>query len=176
MVRVALRETRSQLGTIDERAPLYNQIKDIFLMFCGDYGGNDELIDLENLSVSESGNSRITGELPKKRKIPAFSNFETKRMELLQLPQFVNYFSVARSDARFFDRFIDRVSVLAEQEYYVDNGLTFKHLLVELHRYGFLVGCELTDQEPNAVMNSNLMLHILHKIKLIDDLELQYSS
>lgn len=145
-------------------------------MFCGDYGGNDELVDLEDLSASASDISRIDGELPRKRKNTAFSNFETKRMELLQLPQFVNYFSVCKSDARFFDRFIDRVSVLAEQEYYVDHGLTFKHLLIELHRYGFLVGCELTDQEPNAVMNSCLMLHILHRIKLIDDLELQYST
>jgi hypothetical protein len=97
-------------------------------------------------------------------------------MELLQLPQFVNYFSVCKADARFFDRFIDRVSVLAEQEYYVDHGLSFKHLLVELHRYGFLVGCELTDHEPVSVMNCNLILQILHRIKLIDDLELQYSS
>lgn len=64
----------------------------------------------------------------------------------------MNYFKVARDDDRYFDDFIDRVSILAEQEYYVDNGMTFRHLLLELHKYGFLVGSELTDKEPNAVM------------------------
>ena len=92
------------------------------------------------------------------------------------MPKFVNYFRVTGDDDEYFDNFIDRVSVLAEQEYYVDHGLSFKHLLVELHRYGFLVGCELTDHEPVSVMNCNLILQILHRIKLIDDLELQYSS
>lgn len=92
-------------------------------------------------------------------------------MELLQLPQFVNYFKVTRTDDKFLDGFIDRVSILAEQEYYVDNGLTFKHLLIELHRYGFLVGLELTDNEPHAVMNSNFILNVMYRIKLIDDIE-----
>ena len=73
-------------------------------------------------------------------------------MELLQLPQFVNYFSVCKADARFFDRFIDRVSVLAEQEYYVDNGVDFEHLLTELHAHGFLLGSEITEKEPHAVI------------------------
>jgi len=54
MVRVALKMTRAQLGIIDENGLLYRQIKDIFLIFCGDYGGTDELIDLEDLSSPAS--------------------------------------------------------------------------------------------------------------------------
>lgn len=88
-------------------------------------------------------------------------------MDLLALPQFVNYFKVSIEDERFFDDFIDRISVLAEQEFYVDNGLSFKHLLVELHRNGFLVGCELTDKEPHAVMSAQWILYVLVRIQVI---------
>jgi hypothetical protein len=92
-------------------------------------------------------------------------------MDLLALPQFVNYFKVSVEDEQYFDEFIDRISVLAEQEYYVDNGLTFKHLLIELHRNGFLVGCELTDKEPNAVMAAQWLLHILERIEVMSEID-----
>jgi len=39
---------------------------------------------------------------------------------LLALPKLINYFRVTNDDDEYFDDFIDRVSVLAEQEYYVD--------------------------------------------------------
>ncbi len=71
---------------------------------------------------------------------------------MLALPKFVNYFKVANSDDEYFDNFIDRISVLAEQEYYVDNGIDFDHLLQELHAHGFLLGCEITEKEPVAVL------------------------
>ena len=53
-----------------------------------------------------------------------------------------------QEDDDYFDTFIDKVSVLAEHEYYVDNGISFKMLLKELHEFGFLLGCELTEKEP----------------------------
>jgi hypothetical protein len=68
------------------------------------------------------------------------------------LPKFVNYFRVTGDDDEYFDNFIDRVSVLAEQEYYVDNGVDFEHLLTELHAHGFLLGSEITEKEPHAVI------------------------
>lgn len=74
------------------------------------------------------------------------------RLELLALPKFVNYFKVGADDDDYFDNFIDRVSVLAEQEYYVDNGIDFELLLKELHNHGFLLGCEITEKEPTSVI------------------------
>ena len=64
----------------------------------------------------------------------------------------MNYFRVTADDDEYFDNFIDRVSVLAEQEYYVDNGVDFEHLLTELHAHGFLLGSEITEKEPHAVI------------------------
>ena len=42
--------------------------------------------------------------------------------------------------------------MLAEEEFYVDNGIEFDHLLRELHTHGFLLGCEITQNEPNSVI------------------------
>ena len=35
---------------------------------------------------------------------------------------------------------------------------------MELQQAGFLIGCEVTDKEPHAVMNAQICLQILHKI------------
>lgn len=80
------------------------------------------------------------------------------RIELLALPKFVNFFRVANDDDQYFDNFIDGISDLAEQEYYVDHGIDFDHLLTELHNYGFLVGTEITEKEPVAVIQAQVIL------------------
>ena len=68
---------------------------------------------------------------------------------------------MANDDDDYFDNFIDRVSVLAEQEFYVDNGIDYDHLLTELHNHGFLLGCEITEKEPTSVIQAQVMLQIL---------------
>lgn len=90
----------------------------------------------------------------------------------MALPKLVNYFRVANSDDQYFDDFIDRVSILAEQEYYVDRGLSFEHLLAELHEYGFLIGCELTEKEPESVAQAQVILQILLRLRVIDSMDL----
>jgi hypothetical protein len=68
------------------------------------------------------------------------------------------------------------VSVLAEQEYYVDRGLSFEHLLTELHEYGFLVGCELTEKEPESVVQAQVIIQILLRLRVIDKMDLITNS
>lgn len=62
--------------------------------------------------------------------------------------------------------------MLAEQEYYVDRGLSFEHLLTELHEYGFLIGCELTEKEPESVVQAQVILQILLRLRVIDPMDL----
>lgn len=50
MVRWAVRDCRAQLGRIDEGGSLYGRILDIFLLFCGKLGEEDEGADAEDLS------------------------------------------------------------------------------------------------------------------------------
>ncbi len=68
------------------------------------------------------------------------------------------------------------MSVLAEQEYYVDRGLSFEHLLTELHEYGFLVGCELTEKEPESVVQAQVIIQILLRLRVIDKMDLITNS
>jgi hypothetical protein len=93
-------------------------------------------------------------------------------MELLSLPTFVNYFKVAKDDDDYLDNFIDKISVLAEQEYYVDNGIDFDHLVRELHSYGFLLGCEITEKEPESVLQAQFILQILMRLRLVEEVDL----
>lgn len=143
MVRCALKDTRRILGEITEGGTLWEQIYEIFNLFSGQLGDEDE--GLKDIILDKN-------ELPSDGKT---------RIELLALPKFVNYFKVASDDDEYLDNFIDRVSVLAEQEYYVDNGLAFDHLLEELHKYGFLLGTEITEKEPTSVIQAQVMLQIL---------------
>lgn len=134
MVREALKDTRKVLGEITDGSALWEQIYEVFNLFSGQLGEEDEGVQQVRLDKDEEPSDGKT------------------RLELLALPKFVNYFKVASDDDEYFDNFIDRVSVLAEQEYYVDNGIDFDHLLKELHTHGFLLGCEITEKEPTSVL------------------------
>jgi len=45
-------------------------------------------------------------------------------------------------------------------------------LLTELHEYGFLVGCELTEKEPESVAQAQVILQILLRIRVIERMDL----
>ena len=82
-------------------------------------------------------------------------------LEILAIPQFVKYFRVAIDDENFFEATIERLSDLATVQQYVDNGLPFDALLNELSQADFFIGCEMTDKEPESVMQAQLMMQIL---------------
>jgi hypothetical protein len=96
MVRCALKDTRRILGEITEGGALWEQIHEIFNLFSGHLGDEDEGIQDVVLDKDEKPSDGKT------------------RIELLALPKFVNYFKVASDDDEYLDNFIDRVSVLAE--------------------------------------------------------------
>lgn len=135
MVRTALKDTRKILGEMSPGSALWERIHEIFNLFSGRFGQEDDGLDQIKLAKEDNADGKT-------------------RIELLALPKFVNYFKVTNSDDEYFDNFIDRVSILAEQEYYVDNGIDFDHLLTELHAHGFLLGCEITEREPVAVLQA----------------------
>ena len=54
----------------------------------------------------------------------------------------------------------------------MDRGLSFEHLLAELHEYGFLIGCELTEKEPESVAQAQVILQILLRLRVIDRVDL----
>lgn len=135
MVRTAIKDTRRILGEVTPDSPLYMMIYEIFNIFSGRLGQEDDELDKYNL-------------LGEQNKVKDNKH----RMELLSLPTFVNYFKVAKDDDDYLDNFIDKISVLAEQEYYVDNGIDFDHLVRELHTHGFMLGIEITEKEPTSCL------------------------
>ena len=159
LVKSALFETRRILEDIDEHGQLFLQIWDIFNQFSG------KLINVEddNESISLSSQSEKTA-LQK-------SQDQNKTLEILKIPQFIKYFRVSKEDEVFFEQTIEKLAELAQVEQYVNHGLPFAQLLNELSQAGFLLGCELTDKEPNAVMNAQLIIQILEKIQVIDQTE-----
>ena len=78
----------------------------------------------------------------------------TGKMEVLNIPQFVKYFKVCNDDNEFFENFVLKLSELASIATYVSGGVTFEPLLNELAQLDFFISLELTDKEPNAVMNA----------------------
>ena len=96
----------------------------------------------------------------------------TGKMEVLNIPQFVKYFKVCNDDNEFFENFVLKLSELASIATYVSGGVTFEPLLNELAQLDFFISLELTDKEPNAVMNAQMMMQILCKVNLIDIMQL----
>ena len=78
---------------------------------------------------------------------------DQKTLELTSIPRFIRFFRVSHADEIFFEQTIERLSYLTEDPKYVDQGVTFKVLLHELDQCDFLVGCQMTEKEPNAVIN-----------------------
>lgn len=60
---------------------------------------------------------------------------------------------------------------MADVESYVENGITFKHLLQELHECNFFINTQMTEAEPNSCFNAQIMMLILETIGLTDDAE-----
>jgi len=44
--------------------------------------------------------------------------------------------------------------------------------LTELHEYGFLIGCEITEKEPESVAQAQVILQILLRLRVIDKMDL----
>ena len=164
LVKNSLWQTRRILEDIDENGSLYVQLWHIFNMFCG------KLVnDPENLSVDDDSASNLSYTT---RKTGAqLAADESKTLEILSIPQFIRYFKVCKDDEAFFEYTIERLSEIAQVEEYVNNGIPFAALLNELNQCDFLLGCELTDREPNSVMNAQLVMQILEKIQVIDGSE-----
>lgn len=87
MVRIALRDTRTILGEVPVGSALYEQIYEIFNLFSGRLGAEDDANDEQDLSNIDA-NSALAGRKPKKE----------RTLDLLALPKLVNYFRVANSD------------------------------------------------------------------------------
>ena len=100
LIKKALHETRRLLEEIDVNGSLYSEFHEIFNMFCG------KLID--DFDDDESVNwSQMSG--PSAR----VSINQNEVLEILAIPQFVNYFRVALDDENFFEATIERLSDLA---------------------------------------------------------------
>ena len=122
MIKNAVAETRRILENIDENGSMYAEFFEIFNMFCGKL--TDDLDD-----DMESVNWSQTSMRSSQAKIQVD---QSNVLEILAIPQFVKYFRVALSDEDFFEATIERLSVLATVQQYVDNGLPFDALLNEL--------------------------------------------
>ena len=57
---------------------------------------------------------------------------DSKTLELTSIPRFLKFFRISLADEVFFEQTIERLSYLADEPKYVDNGVTFKVLLHEL--------------------------------------------
>lgn len=88
MVRVALRDTRTILGEIPEGSALYEQIYEIFNLFCGRLGAEDDADQQEDLSNIDANSLQGSSK-------PARTQ---KTLDLLALPKLVNYFKVSHED------------------------------------------------------------------------------
>lgn len=158
LIKKALEETRRLLEDIDVNGSLYSEFHEIFKLFCG------KLID--DFDDDESVNwSQMSG--PTTR----VSIDQNEVLEILAIPQFVKYFRVALDDENFFEATIERLSDLATVQQYVDNGLPFDALINEMAQADFFIGCEMTDREPNSVMNAQLMIQILEYLQVIPSTE-----
>jgi len=151
MVITAFKDTRRILGEVTPGSPLWEMIYEIFNIFSGKVG------ELED----EYGNVK-----------PEDKKDEKARMELLSLPKFTNYFKITPDDDNYLDNFIDRVSVLAEQEFYVDHGIEFDHLISEFHTHGFLLGMAITEKEPTSTLQAQVMMQILQRLRLVEEKDL----
>ena len=69
-----------------------------------------------------------------------------------------------------------KLSELASIGKYVNDGLTFEPLLNEMAQLDFFISLELTDKEPNSVMNAQMMMQILCKVQIIDTLSISNSN
>ena len=161
LIKKALQETRRILENIDENGSMYAQFYDIFLRFCGKL--TDDLDDDE--SVNWSQNSGFTTK--------QISVDQNNVLEILAIPQFVKYFKVATDDENFFEDTVERLSDLAMNQQYVDQGLPFDACLNELSQADFFLGCELTDKEPISVMQAQMTMQILEYLGLISPSERQ---
>ena len=141
LVKNALFESRRILEDIDENGSLFLQIWEIFKIFCGRL-----MTDIDDDESLSSAHSAKTG--------AQLAHDDKKTLEILAIPQFIKYFRVSNEDEVFFEQIIERLAELAQVEQYVNTGLPFAALINELSQAGFLLGCELTDKEPNAVMNA----------------------
>ena len=131
---------------------------EVFRIFCSKQQKEDD-----ESSVQESHASRHFESV---RDIAARSQ---KTLELLLLPQFIKYFKVSDVDNDYLDGCISRLAILNEVESYVASGITFRHLISELHESNFFMTLELTEQEPHSVFNAQVFMLILENVGLLLD-------
>ena len=79
-------------------------------------------------------------------------------MHILTLSQFIRYFKISDKENDFFEDTITKLAVLTQIQHFCVNGLTFSELLQELHQANFFLACELTDREPQSVINAQICL------------------
>lgn len=98
---------------------------------------------------------------------------KTAKIDLLKLPSFIKYFKCCNEDETYFEDVVHQLAELSNNSHYVINGITFQELLNELHQLNFFVACELTDKEPNGVMNAQFALHLLTSLQVLQPTQLQ---
>jgi hypothetical protein len=75
-------------------------------------------------------------------------------MELRLLPQFITYFKVSDDDHLYFEEVIQGMAKMVEVESYVAEGITFRHLINEMHESNFFMTTQLTEVEPTSCFNA----------------------
>lgn len=58
---------------------------------------------------------------------------------------------------------------MVEVESYVADGITFRHLVNELHEANFFMTTQLTEVEPTSCFNAQVFMLLLEKIGLLTD-------
>lgn len=65
----------------------------------------------------------------------------SKTMEILSIPQFINYFKVSDEDEIFFEEVVSQMASLGTSDEFMQNGIPFFEIMNWLVETGFLLHC-----------------------------------
>lgn len=148
IVRDALTDSRRILETLDEDGNVYNQLWEIFKMFSGNLTMNLDESYHSSMESDDNSDNKLALNAQENK------NNTRKTMHILTLSQFIRYFKISEKENDFFEEMITKLAVLTQIQHFCVNGLTFNELIQELHQANFFLACELTDREPQSVMNA----------------------
>lgn len=149
---------------IDEDGLIFAQLFEIFRIFTTP---SDEIDGDESF---ESAHSKTF------QSVRDGAQSSQRMMPLKDVPWFIKYFKVANDDDFYFDTCIQKMAAMADVESYVENGITFKHLLSELHECNFFISTQMTEVEPQSAFCAQICMLILERIGLVDETERSMGS
>lgn len=83
---------------------------------------------------------------------------QTKSIELLNIPAFIQYFKVTDDDEDFFEEVIAQMASLGTNEDMLQKGVAFEEIMTWLVDTSFLLGAGLSDKEPESVLNAQFAI------------------